>query len=149
MPLPESCETGTGFSQPRVHTVMGRRSAREHNFLPITVVGKLWVSNSLEEAFSGISLIKWQFETTWEYFNLIVLMAKEETTGDITCRFIFLTRKTKNLLVKNFVKMNVLKVYFFTCRLFVFICKRTCFLSPCAFLMKLLRMWIHSKMGTI
>ena len=40
-------------------------------------------------------------------FNtLIVLMAKQKTTGDFTCRFNFLIGKTKNLQVKKFEKMN-------------------------------------------
>ena len=43
--------------------------------------------------------------------TLIILMAKQKTTDDFTCRFIFLIGKTKNLQVKKFVKMNLVKVH--------------------------------------
>ena len=43
-------------------------------------------------------------------------MKKQKATDDFTCRFIFLIGKTKNLQVKKFVKMNWVKVQFFTCR---------------------------------
>ena len=48
--------------------------------------------------------------------TLIVRMAKQKTTGDFTCRFIFLIGKTKNLQVKKFVKMTLVIVQFFSCR---------------------------------
>ena len=62
--FPGSWKTRTGFSQPRVHTVMDRTSARRARVLPITVwtsgwENQFWFSNFLEEAFSEISLITW------------------------------------------------------------------------------------------
>ena len=57
--FPGSWKTGTGFSQPRVHTVMDRTSARRAWVLPITVWMSGWHNhfrffNFLEEAFSVI-----------------------------------------------------------------------------------------------
>ena len=63
MPLPGSWETGTGFSQPRVHTVIVGQVPAGHEFLPITAIG--WenlfqFNNFLEEAFSDITVISQQ-----------------------------------------------------------------------------------------
>ena len=48
--------------------------------------------------------------------NLIILMKKQKTIDNFTCRLIFLIGKTKDLQVRKFVKMNLVKVQFFTCR---------------------------------
>ena len=60
--FPGSWETGTGFSQPRVHTVMVGRVPAVYEFLPITVGTRGWENqflfpNFLEEAFSDITVI--------------------------------------------------------------------------------------------
>ena len=91
MAFPGSWETGTGFSQPRVHTVMVGRVPVGHKFLPITVWTSGWENqfqfpNFLEEAFSDITVISKKIAHFENVLNFT------------TRRFIFPIRKT-NLLV--------------------------------------------------
>ena len=69
--FPGSWKTGTGFSQPRVHTVMVGRVPAGHEFLPITVWTSGWENqfqfpNFLEEAFSDITVISQQISSLWK-----------------------------------------------------------------------------------
>ena len=56
---------------------------------------------------------------------LMVVMAKQKTTSDFTCRFNFLIGKTKNLQVKKNCQNEFVKSSFFHQYFFVFLIRKT------------------------
>ena len=84
----ESQDYGTGFCQPRVHTVMAGWVPVGHEFLPITVWTSGWYnqfnnSDFLERSFSDFTLITWK---------------KGQNFGP-TLLWLMISGQTKNLLV--------------------------------------------------
>ena len=83
-----SQDYGTGFCQPRVHTVMAGRVPVGHEFLPITVWTSGWHNqfhnpDLLERSFSDVQLITWK---------------KGQNFGP-TLLWLMISGQTKNLLV--------------------------------------------------
>ena len=104
--FPGSRKLGTGFSILWVHSVLGRTSARRAQVPAHNCINEWLGEPVLVLQHPGRGILKNFINKVIIWNTLIVCTAKQKTTDDFTCRFIFLIGKTKNLQVKKFVKMN-------------------------------------------